>query len=67
MHHEDEGRGADWLLAPFNREEDMSNDRKANFEVEAGPGWTQAGCLAAFALSGLFVLGLCWIGAGLVR
>lgn len=68
MHDQHDGRGADWLLARFDEEEDtvgiqVPPDKKGfNDQTQ----WTQGGCLAALAICAAFALGLCAIGASLL-
>lgn len=66
-------RGADRLPAYYRGREiemlgpQVPRKREGMVEVEAGPGWTQAGCLAALGLTFLFILGLCWLGKELLE
>lgn len=68
MHDGTRGRGADWFLAHFNLEEDNTMgiqyppEKRPKSTPEGGAVWTQAGCLAAFAMCLLFLLGICAIG-----
>lgn len=71
MHDGKEGRGADWFLAHFNLEEDntvgIEYPPPPKSTPTGGAVWTQGGCLTALAISVLLVLGLCWIGAEVIK